>query len=116
MSKHKGALDNQLYNAKQLVDNMNKSKVLKTQRKDREMATLADNLKNIDEATQNMKTDRAKHDRLAKEKIDAKADMQRQINALDAQVSDLQLNRPKNWDQSQKKRTLLEKNSTNLTQ
>ena len=94
--EHKGALDNQLYNAKQLVDNMNKSKVLKQiliQRKDREMATLTDNLKNIDKATQNMKTDRAKHNRLAKEKVDAKADMQRQINALDAQVSDLQLNK-----------------------
>ena len=54
-----------------------------------------------------MKTDRAKHNRLTKEKVNAKADLQRQINALDAQISDLQLNRPKNWEQSQKKRTLL---------
>ena len=61
-----------------------------------------------------MKTDRAKHDRLAKEENNAKADLQRQINAPNAQISDLQLNRPKNWEQSQKKRTLLEKKVNQL--
>ena len=61
-----------------------------------------------------MKTDRAKHNRSAKEKVDTKADLQRQINALNAQVSDLQLNRPKNGEQSQKKRTTLEKEFNQL--
>ena len=76
------------------------------------VSTDVNNLKNIDKATQNMKTDRAKHDRLAKEKVNAKADLQRKINALDAQFNDLQSNRRKNWEQSQKKRTLLENKST----
>ena len=70
------------------------------------------NLKNIDKATQNMKTDRAKYDRLAEEKVDVKADLQRQINALNAQFNDLESNRRKNWEQYQKKRTLLEKKFT----
>ena len=115
--EHKGILDSQLYNAKHLVDNMNKNKVLKQiliQGKDREMATLVDNLKDIDKATQNMKTDRAKHNRLAEEKVDTLADPQRQINALNTQVNDLQLTRPKNWERSQKKRTLLEKKFNQL--
>ena len=90
--EHKGTLDSQLDNAKQLVDNMNKNKVLKQifiQGKDRgHLTTLTDNLKNIDKATQNMKTDRARHDRLAKEKVNAKADLQHHINALDAQISE----------------------------
>ena len=59
-----------------------------------DVATLADNLKNIDKATQKMKTDRAKHDRLTKEKV--------------------QLNRRKNWERSQKKRTLSEKKFNQL--
>ena len=81
------------------------------------LATLADNLKNIDKAIQNMKTDRAKYNRLAKEKVDAKADLQRQINVLDAQISDLQLNRPKNWENSLKRSgRCWRRNSTNLTQ
>ena len=68
------------YNTKQLVDNMNKNKVLKQI--------------------------------LIKEKVDVKANLQRPINALDAQFNDLQLNRRKNWEQSEKKRTLLEKKFT----
>ena len=43
---------------------------------------------------------------LIKEKANTKADLQRQINAIDAQASSLQLNRLKNWEQCQKKRTL----------
>ena len=59
----------------------------------------------------------ANHDRLAQEKIDAKAVLQRLIDAL-AQVSNAQLNRPKNWEQGQKKfdekRTPLEKKFNQL--
>ena len=63
-------------------------------------------------------TDRANHDRLAKEKVDAKAALQRLIDALDGQVNNVQLNRPKNWEQVQKKldeqRTSLEKKFNQL--
>ena len=52
---------------------------------------------------------------LIKEKVNTKADLQRQINALDAQVSSLQLNRLKNWEQSQKKRTLSKNEQSRTT-
>ena len=35
-------------------------------------------------------------------------DLQRQIDALDAQVSDLQLNRPKNWEAVSKEEDVVE--------
>merc|ERR1719323_1747953 len=65
-----------------------------------------------------MDTNRVKRERAVKEKVDAKAALQRQIDALDAQASDLQLNRPKNWERAQKKldekRSSLEKQFNQL--
>jgi len=119
--ERKAALDTQLYDAKQLMDNMNKNKVLKQtliQGKDREMATLVDNLKSIDKGFQQIKADRVKHNKVMKDKGDAKVALQHQIDALDAKANDLQINRPKNWQRAQmkldEKRTSLEKQFNQL--